>query len=130
MRKILFLFLLTLSIPINAQIYHFMAVSYADAVIIDDYYHWSDWKSVYIPIIIDGSIKTIEINSAKPQMYLITASGDFRIDSKGGQQYSFYVVDQDLDEGMIRFRQKNDGTCQLYINFSNICWVYNIRSLD
>ena len=37
------------------------------------------------------------------------------------------MIDQDGDYGSIRFRKQYNGTIQLYIDYADIKWVYNIE---
>ena len=43
-----------------------------------------------------------------------------------GQQIKYRVIDQDDDFGHIRLRIENNGNSQLYVDFANVKWVYNV----
>ena len=44
----------------------------------------------------------------------------------GGTNVKFYVIDQDYDRGSIRLRVERNGNSQIYVDFSNVAWVYNV----
>lgn len=40
------------------------------------------------------------------------------------------MIDQDGDRGTLRFRKQNNGVNQIYIDFKNVQWVYNVNYLE
>ena len=87
---------------------------------------WSDWQSVNIPVVIDYEQDVIIIYSAKTQKYLIIEETAAAPDSNG-KQVAFKVIDQDGDVGRFRFRVQNNGTKQIYVDFNDINWCYNVK---
>ena len=88
---------------------------------------WSDYERCSVPIEFDLDNDLITIYSNKTQLYAIYDDAGEYTDSEGGKQKGFYVPDQDLDKGLIRLRIARDGTSQLYIDFNDVGWVYNVR---
>lgn len=60
------------------------------------------------------------------QVYGVYNNGQPYVDDSGGINIKFYVIDQDYDRGSIRLRVERNGNSQIYIDFSNIAWVYNV----
>ena len=73
-----------------------------------------------------GWSNMIIIYSNKTQVYSIYEDAGEYTDSEGGKQKGFYIIDQDYDKGMIRLRITRDGTSQIYIDFNDVGWVYNV----
>lgn len=87
---------------------------------------WSDWQPVNIPVVVDYEQEVIIIYSAKTQKYLILAKTLAELDNSG-KQIAFMVLDQDGDVGRFRFRVQNNGTKQIYVDFNDISWCYNVK---
>lgn len=87
---------------------------------------WSDWQPVNIPVVVDYEQEVIIIYSAKTQKYLILAETLAESDNSG-KQIAFMVLDQDGDVGRFRFRVQNNGTKQIYVDFNDISWCYNVK---
>ena len=60
------------------------------------------------------------------QVYGVYNNGQPYVDDSGGTNIKFYVIDQDYDRGNIRLRVEKNGNSQIYIDFSNVAWVYNV----
>lgn len=89
---------------------------------------WSEWKPVDVNVRMDFSQDRIIIYSADPQIYRIVAKNYSKSNSN---TIAFNIIDQDGDRGDLRLRfLENDNIVQLYIDFNNICWVYNMRLLN
>lgn len=86
---------------------------------------WSDWASVNIKIKFDIDNDMIIIYSNETQIYKILESVDPPYDP-GGVSIKFRVIDQDYDKGSLRLRVQNNGTSQIYIDFADVSWVYNV----
>jgi len=119
---LIFVFLLGLNIA-NAQEVEWLK-AYKLAIKIDN--EWSDWEDVNIDVKIDFSRDRITIYSAKTQIYEIIKEVEPPYDSSG-EQLAYKVIDQDDDIGRFRFRVQNNGSKQIYIDFDDISWVYNIK---
>lgn len=87
---------------------------------------WSDWHPVNIPVVVDYEQDIIIIYSAKTQKYLIIEETTAAPDSNG-KQVAFKVIDQDGDVVRFRFRVQNNGAKQIYVDFNDISWCYNVK---
>ena len=86
---------------------------------------WTDWEKCNINIIFDTDEEMVVIYSNKKQVYRIFAEATAPYDASG-KQIAFKVVDQDNDRGTLRLRVENNGNSQIYIDFADIRWVYNV----
>lgn len=71
----------------------------------------------------------ITIYSPRTQTYAVYGTynnGQTYRDNDGGNNLKYYVVDQDGDRGEIRLRVERNGNSQIYVDFSNCAWVYNV----
>lgn len=68
----------------------------------------------------------IIIYTKEPQIYYVY---DYlgEIEDENGQAVKFAVIDNEDDYGYVRLRRQNNGTKQLYVDFNNIIWVYNLK---
>ena len=87
---------------------------------------WSNYERCNVPIEFKMDDDMIIIYSNKTQVYAIYEDAGTYNDSDGGKQQGYYVIDQDYDKGMIRLRIARDGTSQLYVDFNDVSWVYNV----
>ena len=87
---------------------------------------WSDVEKCDVPIEFKMNDDMIIIYSNKTQIYGIYEDAGAYNDNSGGKQQAYYVIDQDYDKGMIRLRIASDGTAQLYVDFNDVGWVYNM----
>lgn len=90
---------------------------------------WSDWERSSMKVKIDQSRDVIVIYSRETQIYRVTEVLDPPYDPKG-EQVAFRVIDQDLDYGRIRLRIENNGNCQIYVDFNDLSWVYNVVRIE
>lgn len=88
--------------------------------------NWSDWEDSDMNVKFDLTNDVITIYSPKTQVYQVLSVEDPPYDSTG-RQVKFRVRDQDGDYGYIRLRIENNGNSQIYVDFSNVSWVYNVR---
>ena len=87
---------------------------------------WSSFQKCNVLIEFKMDDDIIIIYSNKTQIYAIYEDAGEYNDNSGGKQKGFYVLDQDYDKGMIRLRIARDGTSQIYIDFNDVGWVYNV----
>lgn len=88
-------------------------------------YDWSDWTRAEMNVKFDIDNDIIIIFSDKTQIYKITGFNQAPYDARGSQ-IAYSVIDQDYDRGQIRLRIENNGNSQIYVDFSDISWVYNV----
>lgn len=86
---------------------------------------WSDWEPCSVNIKMDLSNDIITIFSEKKQIYGVIEVLPAPYDATG-EQVKFRIIDQDNDIGNLRLRIEDNGNAQLYVDFANIIWVYNI----
>lgn len=123
---------ISMFIPTMAETLWFKAYEFAIASVSYGHYDWSDWETSTVKIKIDTTNDVIVIYSPATQIYSIYSAynnGQAYIDSSGGKSLKFKVIDQDYDKGEARLRVDPSGGCQLYVDFSNVAWVYNIKRL-
>lgn len=111
---------------VQAQTQWFKATELAIKVVNNgNWTKWSDWESVDINIKFDLSNDLIIIYSQEIQVYKVLEQVKSPYDSNG-TQVKFKVLDQDYDKGFLRLRVENNGNSQIYIDYADISWVYNV----
>lgn len=124
MKKLVIALILVFSAFISqAQVYTYRTTDFAYK---EQYRSWTEWQKSNIKLTINFNTDTVIIYSEKVQVYKITQYVKEYYDVSGGQTVEFRFVDQDRDRGTMRLRIDPYGTSQIYIDFSNISWVYNI----
>lgn len=88
---------------------------------------WSDWQDSNMDMVIDLDNDIVTIDSPTKQVYYITEYVGNFTDNSGGKQVEFAFKDQDGDRGHMRLRIETNGNSQVYIDFSNVRWCYNVR---
>lgn len=110
----------------QARTQWFKATEFAVRVVNNGYWtKWSDWESVDINIKFDLSNDLIIIYSQETQIYKVLEQVKSPYDSNG-TQVKFRVIDQDYDKGFLRLRVENNGNSQIYVDYADISWVYNV----
>lgn len=135
MKRIMLMFLLVimtgvvLPSDVNAQVYTYRTFQYAHKQInaYGNWSNWSNWEESDMTMVINFNTDVVTIYSPKTQRYRITEFIRNFTDSSGGKQVEFAFIDQDGDKGHMRLRIETNGNSQVYIEFSNIMWVYNVR---
>lgn len=129
MKKYLLLLLLLISVPTFSQTYWFNAYEFAYKLKVGNtWLDWSDWQRVNIDVKIDLNNDRVTIYSKETQIYNILRVMPDPYDA-GGETKKYYIIDQDLDYGYLRIRREyKTGVGQLYLDFNDISWTYNIRN--
>ena len=122
MKKLISLCIVFLGITVQAQDVQWLK-AYELAV---NYEGWSDWEPVNIDVKIDFNKGFVKILSKQTQVYEILSQLPSMKDSSG-ENLRFRVIDQDKDIGVLMFRVQNNGTKQIYLEFNDIGWVYNVK---
>ena len=122
------LIVMLITIPCFAQTEYFTAYQYSSKVMMNNgqWSNWLDWIATDIDVKIDFDKAKIVIYSNEPQIYRLIEEVEAPYND-GGQQIKYRMIDQDGDYGSIRFRKQYNGTIQLYIDYADIKWVYNIE---
>lgn len=136
MKKILLAFLLSIiAISAKCETYTYLGTSYAIAKVSrHGNYSWSNWYDCNVLIVIDTDRRMVGIDSYEPQIYKIYNHEGNKIDQNGGFQAIFDVIDSEGNYGQMRIRVITDSfgniiNAQLYVDFKNVAWVYNIREI-
>ena len=127
MKKRLFILLvgLVISLTTLAQTVWFTAFQFAYRE--TDWSSWSPWQTCNIDVKFDYDADQIIIYSRVTQVYQVYTYDGEQTDYDGGEQVQFGVIDQDNDRGKIRLRVERNGNSQIYVDFLNVHWVYNVR---
>ena len=132
MKKLLItLSLLLTSIVVSAQINWYRTTEFAikfkeyDAYIGYYWSDWTDWERCELNVTFDLSRDIITIYSKETQIYRVLYTDSEPYDSNG-KQVKFKVRDQDGDYGHVRLRVQNNGASQIYVDFNDVKWVYNV----
>ena len=127
MKKRLFILLVSLVISLTtlAQTVWFTAFQFAYRE--TDWSSWSPWQTCNIDVKFDYDTDQIIIYSRVTQVYQVYTYDGEKTDYDGGEQVQFGVIDQDNDRGKIRLRVERNGNSQIYVDFLNVHWVYNVR---
>jgi len=93
---------------------------------------WSDWQSVNILITIDSEKQRIKIFSKEDQVYDIIQNLGEDYDKDGDKVWKWLCVNEDGLRCHVRLVKlySQNGKSQLYVDFNDMKWVYNIYSLD
>lgn len=78
---------------------------------------------------IDLDNDVITVFSQQKQVYKVIEYLGNYTDESQGKQTKFYVLDQDGDFGYVRLRIEKNGNSQVYVDFNDIMWVYNVRKI-
>ena len=87
---------------------------------------WSEWEESGMIITMNLTKDVVEILSPKAQIYNITENKGLYFDQEDGRNVNFSFVDQDGDKGTMRLRIEKNGNSQMYIEYANVMWVYNL----
>ncbi len=87
---------------------------------------WSPWESSNMKLTINYDDDIVIIYSKQMQVYHIYEYVSNYTDDSGGKQVKFNFIDQDYDKGTMRMRIERNGNSQIYIDFADVMWVYNV----
>ena len=130
MKKFILTFLLMISVlSVSAQIYTYRTTDFAIKKVnsYGNWTQWSDWEPSDMVMTINLNNDVVKIYSPSPQTYTITDYVRNYTDNSGGRQMEFRFIDQDYDRGTMRLRIERNGNSQVYIEFTDVIWVYNVR---
>lgn len=120
-------FIMCASIMAMAQTYTFKATEIAiKTKSVYGWSEWSEWQKSNVYILINCDTEVISIESNMRQVYRILRDNGSYIDRDGCRTFSLRFIDQDNDLGTMRLRVDPNGTNQIYIDFANMMWVYNV----
>lgn len=93
---------------------------------------WSEPEKVNVLITVDIENNRIKIFSKKDQIYDIIQYNDKETDDDGDDVLQLLCVNEDGLKCNVRFVVLNskNGKRQIYIDFADMIWMYNIYKLD
>ena len=101
---------------------------------IDDYRwgEWSDFKPVSVLVVMDSDADRITIYSQETQVYDAIEAEKTRYDSDGDEFYPVICVNEDGVRCRVELAtlHSRGGRNQLYIEFDDVIFVYNLYALD
>ena len=126
--------LLTFSATAFGQVYKLKSTSFSSKYKINDY-RWSEWSEATessVLITFDLNKERITIYSKTTQVYDIAEYEGKTTDEDGDDFYSYYCVNEDGLTCRVRLAKLNsqNGRNQVYVDFSDMRWMYNVYSLD
>ena len=123
MTLVMMLFTSSVNARTNDNVQYYKAYQYTQKMSYQS--EFDAWSKVEIPIVFNLTTDQIIIYSQRKQTYYIYKYEKY-ISNEGRQAVRFYFINQDSDRGSCRLVIRADGTSQIYIDFSNISWVYNV----
>ena len=134
---IIFIFMNTLSaIWQNVDVYKLRTTDFAIKYINsnDSWSDWSEWEKVNVLVIFDIDKQRIKIFSKETQVYDIATNEGKSKNEDGDVIYSWFCVNEDGNQCRLelwkRFYEDGSFYNQLYVNFSDVRFVYNLHSID
>lgn len=88
---------------------------------------WTDWEYCSILVVINIDAERINIYSKSPQEYDVINSYDSGRDRDGGETFTMECIDAEGIRSDVRLRTQRDGSLQLYVDYADMMWVYNVE---
>ncbi len=134
MKKFILMLLLVLTSfnVVDAQVQYYRTTQFAmkQMDVYGRWTNWSPWESSNILIEMDLNSDIITIYSQMRQVYKIVEYVGNYTDDYGGKQAEYRFIDQDFDKGVLRLRLERNNNAQIYVEFGNIIWVYNVLRVE
>lgn len=130
MKNFILTFLLFFSVVIgaSAQVHTFRTTGYYEKHKYS--WGWGNWtgrQDSNMTLTINYNTDVVTIYSPKTQVYRIYRYGGTYKDNDGDVTAEFKFYDQDGDRGTMRLVIRNStGKSQIYIDFANVCWAYDV----
>jgi hypothetical protein len=126
------LVLLILPPTSHAQVYKLRSKSLAIRSLENETWSdWSDWEDTNVLMTIDLDEDRITIYSKVTQVYDVAEYEGKITDQDGDDVMSFFCVDKDGTTCRIRFIVNHeDERYQLYVDYKDFAFVYNVYFLD
>lgn len=127
MKKIMMVFAFLFAVlGTNAQTYKFKTYAFAYKQLASfGWTDWTDWQQSEMLVVISLDRGVINVYSRDTQEYdIVEYEGEER--DREGNSMKFLCVNEDGLRCNIRLRTQNDGNRQLYVDFSDVMWVYGL----
>ena len=125
------IFTLSVLVPqvADAQVYTYRTTGYAYQKTNSQgqWGEWSNWEKSDMTMTMNLNSDEISIRSPKPQHYKITKHISNYTDGSGGKNVKFEAIDEEGLKCNVRLRIETNGNSQIYITWSNLNIVYNVR---
>ena len=132
MKKFLVLlsFLMICGTSFSNDILKWQATSLAYKTVDDwgNWSSWSDWEDVSVLIVINTVTDRVNIYSSTPQEYDVYDTEPREYDNEGGSSITFHCIDANGLRCDMRIRVQANGQVQLYVDYNDIMFVYNVQS--
>ena len=127
MKKLFLLICLLATVTVaQAEVIKLQATSYAYKYQNGYWTDWTDWEYTTVLIVVNTDNNRINIYSNTPQEYDIYDYGRTHYDDDGGETTTLKCIDADGLRCEVRIRVERNGNRQLYIDYNDAMWVYNI----
>lgn len=131
-KSIVFIVLLLVACnTIQAQVMKFRAIDSSYTIKNNNKWEeWSEWEESNVLISFDTDLQRVKIYSKETQIYDIISTSSK--EDKEETVYEFHSVDQKGMKCRLRFTLDNSNkkNSQLYIDYYDFIFVYNIKYLD
>ena len=91
---------------------------------------WTDWEDCNILVVLNLDKDRLSIYSNTTQEYDIISYDDWESDGEGGKVAGFDCVDAEGLRCRVRWRIAKDMSHQVYVDYNDFCFVYNVVSKD
>ena len=89
---------------------------------------WADWSDCNILVVI-GEDSRVKIYSKETQEYDVISSEEEVSDHQGGTVTEYHCIDKDGLRCSLRLRVEKNDNIQLYVDYNDISFVYNVYIL-
>lgn len=125
---------LTTSTNVFGQVYKLKSTSFSSKYKFNEN-KWSDWSDATessVLITFDLTNDRITIYSKETQVYDIAEYEGKTTDEDGDDIFSYFCIDKDGIKCRVKWLKLNsqNGRMQMYVNYNDIIWLYNIYSLN
>lgn len=118
----------------QAQVYKLRSTGYSYKFVNDQnrWTDWADWEDASILITVDADRERITIFSSERQVYDIAEDEGVETDKDGDDVWSLYCVNEDGAACRLRivFLKSQGDRKQIYVDFSDMSFVYNVYALN